>query len=58
MGNQTKRALLMSMRTISTNIILKIKSSAKATQYGKDVDAKKLREDTMANYDRKWTTKD
>ncbi|MEF2094254.1 hypothetical protein V3595_06205 [Bacillus sp. CFBP9009] len=48
----------MSMRTISTNIILKIKSSAKATQYGKDVDAKKLREDTMANYDRKWTTKD
>ncbi|MBT2605309.1 hypothetical protein J7E55_20190 [Bacillus sp. ISL-53] len=25
---------------------------------GKNVDVKKLREDTMANYDNKWTTKD
>ncbi|KRF67859.1 hypothetical protein ASG99_13790 [Bacillus sp. Soil768D1] len=36
----------------------KVKSSAKATQYGKDVDVKKLREDTMANYDDECTTKD
>lgn len=36
----------------------KVKSSAKATQYGKDVDVKKLSEDTIANYDDKWTTKD
>ncbi|MGE7878750.1 hypothetical protein [Peribacillus muralis] len=36
----------------------KKKSSATATQYGKDVDVKKLREDTMANYEDKWTTTD
>lgn len=33
-------------------------SSSKATQYGKNVDVKKLREDTMNNYDNKWSTKD